>query len=120
MTLWMVLNAFCSLWQPLHTKLALQKKKAKDGKSKYDTEDKDFPIPVSVTVIRRDPSQDEEDVREETREKFMEVSIVTDTVALGLLFATGRNYVGDVLCLLMTVSRSLWLFSTIKASLIHL
>ncbi|KAG0561502.1 hypothetical protein KC19_9G069500 [Ceratodon purpureus] len=57
---------------PLSTKLVLQKKKAKDGKSKYDTEDKDFPIPASVTVMRRDPSQEEEDIREEARERFME------------------------------------------------
>lgn len=57
---------------PLGTKLVLQKKKAKDGKSKYDTEDRDFPVPASVTVIRRDPTQDEEDIREDAREKFME------------------------------------------------
>lgn len=72
--LWLILNAFCLPWQPLSTKLVLQKKKAKDGKSKYDTEDKDFPIPASVTVMRRDPSQEEEDIREEARERFMEVS----------------------------------------------
>lgn len=57
---------------PLPNKLVLQKKKAKDGKSKYDTEDKDFPIPERVTVMRRDPTQEEEDVREEARERFME------------------------------------------------
>lgn len=63
---------FCG--QPVSTKLVLQKKKAKEGKSKYDTEDRDFPVPVSVTVTRRDPTQDEEDARDEAREKFMEVS----------------------------------------------
>lgn len=60
--------------QPLQSKLVLQKKKAKDGKSKYDTEDKDFPIPASVTVFRRDLTQDEEETRDDAREKFMEVS----------------------------------------------
>lgn len=85
----MIIYAFCSLWQPLHTKLVLQKKKAKDGKSKYDTEDKDFPVPASVTVVRRDFTQDEEDTRYDAREKFMEVSgLFPDIVALlGLVVA---------------------------------
>lgn len=75
----------------------LQKKKAKDGKSKYDTEDRDFPVPASVTVIRRDPTQDEEDIREDAREKFMEVSVFGKfELLLGLLVARGRNCVGVV------------------------
>lgn len=104
--LWLILNAFCFLWQPLHTKLVLQKKKAKDGKSKYDTEDKDFPIPASVTVMRRDPSQEEEDIREEARERFMEVSVfVTDFVALGLPVAGQAEIMSmDFPCLLMAAA----------------
>jgi len=54
--------------------LVLQKKTAKDGKSKSDTEANDFPRPASVTVIRRDSTQDEEYTRDDAREKFMEVS----------------------------------------------
>jgi len=77
---------FRSLWQPLQSKLVLQKKKAKDGKSKYDTEDKDFPVPSSVTVMRRDLTQDEEDTRYDSREKFMEVSgLFSDIGALSQL-----------------------------------
>ena len=99
---WTILNAFCSLWQPLPNKLVLQKKKAKDGKSKYDTEDKDFPIPERVTVMRRDPTQEEEDVREEARERFMEVcGLVADIVAVGLLVAAQAEIMSvDALCLL--------------------
>lgn len=66
--------AFRSLLQPLQSKLVLQKKKAKDGKSKYDTEDKDFPVPSSVSVIRTELTQEEEDARDEARDRFMEVS----------------------------------------------
>lgn len=61
---------------PLQSKLVLQKKKAKDGKSKYDTEDKDFPVPSSVTVMRRDLTQEEEDTRYDSREKFMEGGVM--------------------------------------------
>lgn len=57
---------------PLQSKLVLQKKKAKDGKSKYDTEDKDFPVPSSVSVIRTELTQEEEDARDEARDRFME------------------------------------------------
>lgn len=90
----------------MNTKLVLQKKKAKDGKSKYDTEDKDFPIPASVTVMRRDPSQEEEDIREEAREKFMEVSaLVTDKTALVLPVAAQTEIISvDVLYLLMAAT----------------
>ena len=77
--------------QPVSTKLVLQKKKAKEGKSKYDTEDRDFPVPVSVTVTRREPTQDEEDTRDEAREKFMEVSE----------FLLALNMVSMIKCLLV-------------------
>lgn len=60
-------------WQPLSTKLILQKKKAKEGKSKYDTEDRDFPTPSSVTVQRRESTHEEEEVRDDARIRFMEV-----------------------------------------------
>jgi len=56
---------------PLSTKLVLQKKKAKEGKSKYEIE-RDFEAPSEVTIQRRDFSQEEEDERDVLRQKFME------------------------------------------------
>jgi hypothetical protein len=62
--------------QPLSTKLVLQKKKAKEGKSKYEIE-RDFEAPSEVTIQRRDFSQEEEDERDVLRQKFMEVGQFT-------------------------------------------
>lgn len=64
------------LMQPLSTKLVLQKKKAKEGKSKYEIE-RDFEAPSEVTIQRRDFSQEEEDERDGLRQKFMEVGQFT-------------------------------------------
>lgn len=51
----------------LGTKLMLQKRKAKVGKSMNDNENGDFPVPSTVIVMERHPTHDE-DTREDARE----------------------------------------------------
>ncbi|XP_024530396.1 protein PAF1 homolog isoform X1 [Selaginella moellendorffii] len=56
---------------PISSKLILHKKKAREGRSKDDV-DNQFLVPSSVTVRRRDLTEEEEDQRESMRRIFMD------------------------------------------------
>jgi RNA polymerase II-associated factor 1 len=61
---------------PLHTKLILQKKKAREGRPKEEDPDQvQFPVPERVTVRRREFTEDELRVKEDTRVALLEVCL---------------------------------------------
>ncbi len=103
------------LMQPLSTKLVLQKKKAKEGKSKYEIE-RDFEAPSEVTIQRRDFSQEEEDERDVLRQKFMEVGQFTSeyqTLIYPPPLRTLEFFLAwfdlQLLCYLLSMKCSLWI-----------
>lgn len=69
-----ILPRMCgTLLQPLHTKLVLQKKKAKEGRPKEEDVENQFPVPSRVTVRRRDLTEEELRVKDESRLALLEV-----------------------------------------------